>query len=100
MARREAARQRQKAETKVRDHGLLKWSPAELVIDAGADQVFGEGYLAVGGIGTAQRTGRTADIAQIDVKIFRLGADRVGKEIFDADAPLARSSQCPPPSRR
>jgi hypothetical protein len=43
---------------------------------------------------------RLADIAQIDVKIFRLGADRVGKEIFDADAPLARSSQCPPPSRR
>jgi hypothetical protein len=66
----------------------LARSPAELVVDAGADQIFGETHRAVGpvsprrAVGTAQGSGRAADRAQIDVEIFELGTDRIGEEVF------------------
>jgi len=67
--------------------------PGKLVIDAGANQIFGERHRAADVIGRAERTLRTANRAQIHVQVLDLGADRVGEEVFDAGA-------CRPAERR
>jgi hypothetical protein len=70
-------------------------SPAEFVIDAGADQILGERHRAEcpgssvsgGSDGSGLvSTGRTADREQIDVEIFQLDADCVIKEVFHTNA--------------
>src|SRR5262249_17528008 len=81
-------------------------SPAELVIDAGADQVLSEAYRATAqAVGIAERagwdrnaggccdSGGAADLAQIDEEIFEFDADRVIEEVLDAGA-------CRPAERR